>query len=398
MRPRSNSAAGSICPARGWHSGDAHIHYARAGGDADRRLLAWARAEDLRVANILRMGDGRRTYFEQYAFGKPGRVLDGRIALVPGQEDPRSSILGHTIGLNLRAPIRDPQRYYVYGEVFAEMRRQGGLAGYAHVIDDGFLVHRDMTINVPRGLVDFAEICEDGAVGTDLYYEFLDLGFRLTAAGGSDPPWGGTVGESRTYAYTGRAFDVDEWFQAVRNGRTFVTAGPMLEFRVDGNLPGARISSGRGRKLRIHASALTGSAAMPLGRLEIVANGEVIRGAEPAGNSAALDFELPAERSMWLAARTAGSHTTPVYVTVDGRRHWNVARVPALIAKRLRTLMEVETLLGQSERVAAMRGPENVEAFQRGSDDLRRAIREAREAYQCAERRVPGGSRFAAFG
>ena len=371
---------------RGWQSGDCHIHFTRASEAANQQLLLWTQAEDLRMGNILRMGDARLTYFEQYGFGKPGRFLHQRGALVPGQEDPRTGILGHTLNLNLQAPIRDAGRYYLYSPIFDEARRQGGLAGYAHVNNDNFLVHRDMTINVARGKVDFVEICEFGEVGTELLYEFLNLGFRLTVAGGSDVPWGRTVGDSRVYAFSGAKFDPDLWFEAVRKGRTFVTTGPMLEFTVDGRLPGDQLQPARGQKLKIHAESRVGSSRVPLGRLEVVANGEVIGFSDPAGKSAVLDLAVPADKSMWIAARTTGAHTTPVYVVVEGRRHWNAPEAPALLEKRLHVLDEIEKTIDENGAAVnqARRDPEweNVEAFRRGSQELRLMIAEARSVYQ----------------
>jgi hypothetical protein len=370
---------------RGWHSGDTHIHFARPDPQANERLALWAQAEDLHMGNILRMGDAQQTYFEQYAFGRPGRFVYPRGALVPGQEDPRTGVLGHTISLNILQPIREAQHgYYLYSRTFDEAHRQGGLSGYAHVNSDSFLVHRDLTLNVPRGRVDFGEICEFGEVGTDLYYEFLNLGFRLTAVGGSDAPWGGTVGDSRVYAYTGATLDADQWFAALKQGRTFVTGGPMLEFTVNDQLSGGQLSPARGAKLKIHARASVGSTAAHLKPLEIVANGEVIRSAEAAGNSARLDFELPAETSMWIAARTVSAHTTPVYITVGGERHWNRARVPALLTKRLQTLDEIDMLIGRKgEGIVPAHAPEweNPDAFRRGSEELHQMVQEAREAY-----------------
>jgi hypothetical protein len=370
---------------RGWHSGDCHIHYARADKEADQRLLLWTQAEDLRMANILRMGDVAQTYYEQYAYGKEGRFLHPRGALVTGQEDPRTGILGHTLSLNLQAPIRDARRYYLYSPVFDEARRQGGLAGYPHVGNDGFSVRRDMTINVPRGKVDFAEILEFAEVGTELYYEFLNLGFRLTAVAGSDVPWGRTVGESRVYAHTGAKFDPDQWFEAVKRGCTFVTAGPMLEFTVNGRLPGEQLEVVKGQALRVHAEAKVGSPQVPLSRLEIVANGDVVRFADPAGNSAALDFELPADTSLWIAARTTGAHTTPIYVVVDGKRHWKTSEVPALLERRLRVLDEIEKLMDESGagKAGAQRDMEGESAavFAETRQELRSMVREARAEY-----------------
>jgi len=370
---------------RGWHSGDCHIHYARSSEAANQRLLLWTQAEDLRMGNILRMGDARLTYFEQYAFGKPGRFLHDRGALVPGQEDPRTGLMGHTISLNLQAPIRDAARYYLYSHIFDEAHRQGALSGYAHVNNDNFLVHRDMTINVPRGKADFAEICEFGEVGTELLYEFLNLGFRLTVVGGSDVPWGRTVGDSRVYAFTGTPFDPDLWFDAVRKGRTFVTTGPMLEFTVDGRLPGEQIKPARGQKLKVSAHLQVGSSRVPLGRLEVIANGHVIGTSDPVGRSAHLDLVVTADKSMWIAARTIGAHSTPVYVVVDGKRHWNTLEAANLLEKRIRTLDEMEKIIAKNGAAVnqARRDPEweNVQAFRLGSNELRGMIAEARAVY-----------------
>jgi hypothetical protein len=374
--------------ARGWYSGDTHLHYSRSSRDANEPLQLWTQAEDLRMGNILRMGDGKETYFEQYSFGADGRFVQPSFALVVGQEDPRTAVMGHIIGLNLEQPVRDLERgYYVYGDVFDDIHRQGGLAGYAHVTTylKSSGAYRDMTINVARGKPDFEEICENGIVETEIYYDFLNLGFRLTAMGGSDVPWGGTAGESRVYVRGGSTFDPDRWFVEVKKGHTFVTAGPMLEFTVSGRVPGDGINARRGERLRVHAMAMVGSDVVRLERLEIVANGEVVRSAEPLGHSAVLDFELPAEHSMWIAARTAGAHTTPVYVTVDGKRHWKEDAVPALLDKCFRTLDEVDALINQKgANIEPNRESvwENAESFRAGAEELRKEVQEAREVYQ----------------
>ena len=373
--------------ARGWYSGDTHLHYARPDSQANSPLKLWTQAEDLRMGNILRMGDGKETYFEQYSFGAPGRFIYSNLALVPGQEDPRTSIMGHIIGLNLKRPVRDLERgYYVYGDVFDEIHREGGLAGYAHITTyaKSAGAYRDITINIVRNKPDFEEICENGKVETEIYYDFLNLGFKMTAMGGSDVPWGGTAGESRVYVRGGPIFDPDRWFAEVKKGHTFVTAGPMLEFAISGSIPGDEVNAKQGEKLKIHAKAMVGSPGERPEPLEVVANGEVVRSAALLGNSAVLDFELAADHSMWIAARTAGAHTTPVYVTVNGKRHWKEDAVPALLDKCSRTLDEVDALIDQK---GANIGPnrdsmwENAESFRTGADELRRQVEEARQVY-----------------
>ncbi len=168
------------------------------------RLMAWVKAEDIHLANVVKMGDIYRTFFEQRGFGPNYRVVDGDIVLVPGQECPRThEQIGHTLAMNITSMVRDTERYFLYDEVFDAVHAQGGLTGYAHVNSGMFHVHRDMSMNVPRQKVDFAEILQFNQLGTDLYYEFLNLGCKLTASSGSDVPWGGTIGEDRAYAYLG---------------------------------------------------------------------------------------------------------------------------------------------------------------------------------------------------
>jgi hypothetical protein len=289
-------------------------------------------------------------------------------------------VLGHTISLNLQRPIREvPGSYYLYGNTFDDARGQGGLTGYAHVWVDEYYVHRDMSLNVARGKVDFAEICEFGQLNTDLYYEFLNLGFRLTAVAGSDAPWGGTIGDSRVYVYTGNPrLDAEEWFREMRKGRTMVSNGPLLEFSVNGNHPGELMRVKKGDRLRIHARLLTrGKAAGPL---EIVANGDVIRTSDGI-----LDFDQPAQEGMWIAARTQGAHTTPIYVSVDGSRHWKASEGARLVAKRLRELDEIERLIAsRGELIGPGKQPEweAPDAFPQQSGALHRMVEEARGAYR----------------
>src|SRR5262249_52700131 len=268
-------------PARGYYSGDGHVHYARSGEESNRRLLLWSRAEDVHMANVMRMGDALKTYFEQYAYGKAGRKVSGDYALVPGQEDPRTSVEGHTLHMNLQSPFRRPDQYYLYDLVFDETRRQGGLAGYEHMYQApgrGFWVRQDMSMNVVQNRVDFVELAQDGEINENLYYEFLNMGFKLAASGGSDVPYGNTIGSSRVYAYLGKPFDPDAWFAAIKGGRTFVTTGPMLELTVNGQQPGADIQVQPGESVRIRATA-SGYNVAPR-YVEVVAQGDVIQSAQ----------------------------------------------------------------------------------------------------------------------
>jgi hypothetical protein len=347
---------------RGWWSGDDHVH-ARLLSDADAsNLMTWAQAEDVHLANIVEMGDIYRTLFEQRGFGPEFRVLDGLNVLSPGQECPRTAQIGHTLAMNTKSMVRNPERYFLYDEAFDAVHAQGGLTGYAHAQSGDFHVHRDMSLNVPRGKADFAEILQFNQLGTDLYYDFLNLGCKLTASAGSDVPWGGTIGEVRAYVYLGRKrFSTDAWFDAFRRGRTFTTSGPMIEFRVDNALPGDEIRFKTDRKLRIRARAWGDPKRMAPMKLEIVRHGEVICTAESTDAKQAearLDFTVDAGHGSWIAARAragdgTSAHTTPVYVVRDGSRFWKFEKLEELIAKRLASLAEIEKLISEARALDA---------------------------------------------
>jgi len=347
----------------GYWSGDDHVHTRILSDDDARNVMAWIQAEDVHLANVVKMGDIYRTYFEQRGFGPSYRFIDGEHVLVPGQECPRThDQIGHTLAMNITAMVRDPDKYFLYDTVFDAVHAQGGLTGYAHVNNGNFHVHRDMSINMPRGKVDFAEILQFNHLGTDLYYEFLNLGCKLTASAGSDVPWGGSVGEVRAYAYLGEEpFSADNWFKAFGRGRTFTTSGPMIEFTVDEAFPGDEIRLREERPLKIRARAWGDPARMAPVKLEIVRHGEVIRSAEsrdPKAPEARLEFEVPAGEGCWIAARAKGgegtsAHTTPVYVIREGLRFWKYEALDDLFAKREESLKQIEGLVAEAKRLDA---------------------------------------------
>ena len=282
----------------GWYSGDDHVHSQILGDTDAKKLMTWARAEGVYVTNILKMGDIYRTWFQQRGFGKEYRLRDGDHVLVPGQEYPRTDVLGHFIGLNITRMVRDPAKYYLYDWVYDDIHAQGGLAGHAHGFlgIDGAYVARDLSLNVPKGKNDFLEVLHGMRLGTKLFYDFLNLGFPVTASGGSDAPWVRTIGEARTYAYIGdQPFTADGWFQALRQGHTFVSNGPMVELQVNDARPGDKILLQENRKLSVRARAW-GDPERPgcaPEKLEIVSQGEVIRTAtasQPRQRGLSLDL------------------------------------------------------------------------------------------------------------
>jgi hypothetical protein len=130
--------------------------------------------------------------------------------------------------------------------------------------------------------------------------------------------------------------DFSAWCEGVRAGRSYVSDGyaHALEFRVNGSEPGDTVKLDAPGKLAVTATVAFASE-LPLGtakggtvpagktrKVELIVNGRAVAEREvPADDRQhALTFEMPAERSCWVALRSFPQmHTNPVTVLVGGK-------------------------------------------------------------------------------
>ena len=127
--------------------------------------------------------------------------------------------------------------------------------------------------------------------------------------------------------------NIDTWLAALKNGRTFATNGPLLEFHLGGEMVGAEL------KFDTPQSAVPFTAKLrsivPVDHLEVVCNGKVVRTLTLPDTRDAADSSgsIPLGESGWCVLRTwsdsaqapvldkyAYATTSPVYVTVAGKR------------------------------------------------------------------------------
>lgn len=342
-------------PRKGWYSGDVHIHNLRHQEEDSVQLLAQSRGEDVHVANILMMGNVAETYFPQYAWGKAGRYQRGVHTLVPGQEDPRTLTLGHTIHLNLGRPVRFPDDYLNYHRVFEAVAAQRGISGFAHASGGLLGTVEGMTMQAVFGLLDFGEVMQASEIGTDVWFALLNLGYRFSPAAGTDYPYIDHPGAVRSYVETGPDYSVDAWFTGLEQGRTFVTNGPILDLTLSGHAMGSEVRVGNGDPLNVSASAVLNPDIGTLVRLELIKHGEVIasESSEEGAENLTLRFSEPAQESAWYVVRAHGQRpghaasitaiTAPLYVVVDGEeRVWKREAVPGIVDGLISALEEVK--------------------------------------------------------
>jgi hypothetical protein len=319
---------------RGWFGADGHLHIARPLRELDPQLSKWMQAEDLAVATFLQWGHLNRYHNSlQHTHGGPGVYREGDYLLASGQESPRTHVLGHTIIWGASTPIEVRESYVIYRLFWEEARRQGAISGYAHMgLAAGAL--NGLSIDLPGGLLSFLEVLQFNNANYDVWYTILNTGFRMAPTGGSDYPFGdvGLPGSERFYTRVEGPLSYEGWIEGIRRGRTFVTNGPLLDLRVAGREAGDEVALRGPGPVEVEARARFDPTRDALERLEVIANGEVVRTVPRAAADGLIEarFALDLRESSWLALRASGgkvglqravpslAHTGAVYASVAG--------------------------------------------------------------------------------
>jgi hypothetical protein len=121
------------------------------------------------------------------------------------------------------------------------------------------------------------------------------------------------IGSVRTYAHAGPQLRVEPWIEALRKGNTFFTTGPLLEFQVNGQMPGETIRLGPeggvvSLEAKLHSIA-------PISTLRIYRNGSIFREIPigPDGRSATFKEDVRVTESSWFSLYAEG----PPYPLLD---------------------------------------------------------------------------------
>jgi len=345
-------------PARGWWSGDMHVHMNYGGHyrNDPARLREQAEAEDLHVVEDLIVNKEQRVP-DVAMFRADLDPVSTAATLVKHDQEYHTSWSGHTGHLALKNHLILPDYAGYAGTAAASLfpdnatimdlaHAQGGISGYVHPFDPPMPdpaaadpLTNGLPIDVALGKADYMEIVgfSDHRATADVWYRLLDCGFHVPAGSGTDAMANyaslrGPVGMNRVFARAGAKLDYDAWIAAIKAGRTFATNGPLVTFRVDGHEAGDEI------RLPAGSHALTATVSLrslvPVEKLEVVGRGGVAATIplERGGTRADATISLPAERSGWYTLRAWSpsavepvldiypfATTSPIYVTVDGK-------------------------------------------------------------------------------
>jgi hypothetical protein len=214
----------------------------------------------------------------------------------------------------------------------------------------------EFVVDVAHDAVDFISTVDTPSVWElNIWYHALNCGFRTRISGETDFPciYGERVGLGRSYVKVDGKLTFDAWIEGLRDGRAYVSDGKshLMDFKVNGLLVGTNQS-----EVRLNGSQtvrVTASVAARLDEqaddtirarrydqqpywhierarvgntrevpLEVIVNGRPIarRNILADGRLREVSFDVPIERSSWVALRVlASSHTNPIFVTVGGQ-------------------------------------------------------------------------------
>ncbi len=367
---------------RGWVSADTHVHFLSPGS-----ALLEGSAEGVNIVNLLasqwgelmtNVGDfdGNTTWGSREAGG------DGEYLVRVGTEN-RQHVLGHISLLgyegNIIAPMTTggPEESAIgdpIGCLMTEWARQckeqNGVVVIPHFPDP----RGETAATLVTGAADAVEMTAWGNLygGISPYsladwYRYLNNGYLIAAVGGTDKMSATTaVGTIRTYARLDpdRPFTYEAWKQAVRSARTFATYGPLLDFSVEGQEPGSRISmDGTGGKVAVHWRVAT--ATVPLSRVELVVNGEIRESRQVKRDRDEGYWTVKLDRSSWLALLVRGhyrdkpeiiaAHSSPVMVDLAGSRFFAAPDAVSILQQIEGALAYLDTVGTRAEARALKR-------------------------------------------
>jgi hypothetical protein len=117
----------------------------------------------------------------------------------------------------------------------------------------------------------------NGQWSLEIYYHLLDCGLRIPpSAGSASGVLPNPLGYNRVYVHVGKGFTYPKWWEGLKAGRSFVTNGPLLLCRANGELPGHVFSAAAGEEVNIAVRASV-TALDRIPAVEIVKNGHVER-------------------------------------------------------------------------------------------------------------------------
>lgn len=328
----------------GWVSGDLHVHMIHG---ENQRQTSYEDVALTCAANGLDFVSVGQEYVGAGSLDLKGyqekcrQASKSRFTMFLGGERPKN-ILGHQVILGCENPfvISEEPPYFHRA---SDIHQQGGIVVYVHPLRyfpgkqyggewldfPGNNLARELIFDAYAGpAFDGLSVLSDEPAHADahqLWFNLLNRGFFVPAFADSDACFDRPMlglkapGFWSTYFYIGPDTPVTQQVltEAVRKGRTMATTGPLLQFRIGGEISGSTLPlDGEPREVTIeahypqHAFSLetVAKTQQPVGisRLELIRNGKVVKEWRPDSTTAKATHRLEVTEPGWYAARAYG--------------------------------------------------------------------------------------------
>jgi hypothetical protein len=337
---------------QGWYSGDLHVHRPIT----DIELLM--KAEDLHIAPVITWWNATNPWASQERPRELLRRFDGdRFTHLMGGEDERGGGALLYFHLTEPLPISKATREHPPAITFARQARQRGKNVWIDIekpfwwdvpawlaseqadsieLANNHMCRSQMYPNEawgrPRDERQFPSPLGNGQWTQEIYYHLLNCGLRLPpSAGSASGVLPNPVGYNRVYVHVDGGLTYEKWWAGLKAGRSFVTNGPLLLCRANGQfLPGhVFVGEKKGDSVNVRLD-ITLISLDRVPRLEIIRDGKVVTTLDLDGAaSQQLTTRLTFKESGWFLVRAVANNeqtyrfasTAPCYVEIGDNKH-----------------------------------------------------------------------------
>ena len=324
-------------PARGWYSGSTHVHMNYAGDlhNTLENLMFMSAAEDQSVVNELVANKDNRILDYQFFTGETSQLSTPERVLFVSEEY-RPAFHGHVYFLGLTEHLLSPFAsgyegtaiYSLYPSNTDMLRlagEQGAFRGYVHPYfgendplsgkEPSLGGAKSFPVDVALGTVEGLETTYANHATLLVWHHVLNNDFKIVLTGGEDSISNlyrsAVVGSQRSYVYLGdKPLTYSNWLEALREGRTFATNGPLLTFTVNGAMPGEDVrlpQNGGTVTLKGEVQSI-----VPLDKVMIMNNGEILKTVplDETGSNAVFEITVDVDESGWYTLQAEGKRNT----------------------------------------------------------------------------------------
>ena len=327
--------------AKGWYQGSTHAHMNYAGNlrNTLENMMMMARAEDLDVVNVLVANkDNRILDWQHFVKGggeHPVSKDDPDLVVIVGEEY-RPNFWGHTFYIGLDDHLISPfttgyegtaieSLYPSNTDMFRKAKAQGAAVGYVHAfggesdpLQGGLGGAKGFPVDAALATIHALEWSSSSRATQRVWHHALNNDLPIAPVGGEDANTSlhrhTMIGSVRTYAYLGRNFTASGWVDALKQGRTFFSNGPLLEFKANQKMPGEAVRlPAAGGTVRLEGRVWS---IVPLNKVLIHLNGKIWKEIPLSADRTSASFQEEARvtESGWYSLTAEGS---PANVAAD---------------------------------------------------------------------------------